>query len=626
MRWESSSRVVVADDDGEGKMSGRPVRAKSHTGPARSMLYFLHPAYLFRKPQRAAAVCIATVVFLYMLLENQTKTIEHKSQEKRIEELEAKIQMLQQQVSGEKKLIVETQGLAADEANLRNEVNHLEQLVEKQTEEAQRARLGKAPVFSPDDITHLEYMANTSDLLHPLGLSENDRRREAIVEAMRHSWDAYEKFAFGMDELMPQVGHGKNQFGGLGATIIDSLDTLWIMGLRNEFERAKQWVLNQMNVAPDMDLSVFETTIRCLGGLITAADLSGDRGFLNKAEDLAQHLLPAFDTPTGIPWNILNPHNGQGKNPGWTHLSSTLSEFGTEQLEFIGLSQRTGNNVYKDKVEHVIKYVRERDPGDGLFPLFMNPQSGSWTSRHVSFGAMGDSFFEYLLKVWIQGGRSPELDMYRDMWLKAMDNTLDALCRRSSPSNLLYICEREGSQLIHKMDHLACFFPGMLILGVYVRAPRSEEQALRYANAAQDLAHTCYLFYERQPSGLSAELYNFHEGNDFVAGAPHNLQRPETVETLFYMYRVTGNDTYREWGWRIFQAFQNHTRVPQGGYTGLRDVRQSNPVKDDTMQSFWLAETLKYFYLLFSSPDVMSLDEWVFNTEAHPLRVIPRSS
>ncbi|GFH14660.1 alpha-1,2-mannosidase, partial [Haematococcus lacustris] len=98
-----------------------------------------------------------------------------------------------------------------------------------------------------------------------------------------------------------------------------------------------------------------------------------------------------------------------------------------------------------------------------------------------------------------------------------------------------------------------------------------------------------------------------------------NWLRPEVVESLFYLYRATGDPVYREWGWNMFRAYEAFCKLPSGGYTVMERVDTVPPVPGDKMESFWLAETLKYFYLLFSEPDVIPLDQFVFNTEAHPL-------
>ena len=174
---------------------------------------------------------------------------------------------------------------------------------------------------------------------------------------------------------------------------------------------------------------------------------------------------------------------------------------------------------------------------------------------------------------------------------------------------------------VHKMDHLACFVPGMLVLG------SQGDVAERYLALAKDLSDTCVQMYAGTATGLSPELVNFRDGRDMFTNdrSAHNLLRPEAVESLFYLYRRTGDETYRAQGWAIFRAFEQHCRLA-GGYAGVRDVRVTPAVNDDTQQSFFLAETLKYLYLLFSDSDTVDLEQWVFNTEAHPLRVTRRDT
>ena len=100
------------------------------------------------------------------------------------------------------------------------------------------------------------------------------------------------------------------------------------------------------------------------------------------------------------------------------------------------------------------------------------------------------------------------------------------------------------------------------------------------------------------------------------------MLRPETAESYFIMWRVTHEDKYREWGWQMIQALDKHCKSKEiGGYSGIRDVWSQSALKDDVQQSWFLAETLKYLYLLFCDDDVISIDKWVFNTEAHPLPI-----
>ena len=142
---------------------------------------------------------------------------------------------------------------------------------------------------------------------------------------------------------------------------------------------------------------------------------------------------------------------------------------------------------------------------------------------------------------------------------------------------------------------------------------------------AKDLGHTCYQMYARMQTGLAPELARFPGGGKLAVDprATHNLLRPEAIEAIFYLWRFTKDPMYREWGWRMFVAFEKHCKVDGGGYAGLRNVQIDRPTKDDKMETFWLAETLKYFLLLFSDDSLLDLNTHVLNTEAHPLRVLP---
>ncbi|KAG2568570.1 hypothetical protein PVAP13_7NG326100 [Panicum virgatum] len=397
----------------------------------------------------------------------------------------------------------------------------------------------------------------------------NNERREKVKEAMLHAWNSYVKYAWGMDELQPQSKNGINSFGGLGATLVDSLDTLYIMGLKDEFQKARDWVAESLDFDKDYDASVFETTIRVVGGLLSAYDLSGDKVFLEKAKDITDRLLPAWETTSGIPYNRINLAHGRAHNPGWTNGDSILADSGTEQLEFIALSQRTGDPKYQQKAENVITQLQKIYPSDGLLPIYINPHSGTASYSTITFGAMGDSFYEYLLKVWIQGNKTEHVKHYRQMWETSMEGLI-SLTKKTTPSNYHYICEKNGGSLSDKMDELACFAPGMLALGASGYGPEKSEQIM---NLAKELARTCYNFYQTTPTKLAGENYFFHAGQDMSVGTSWNILRPETVESLMYLWRLTGNKTYQDWGWDIFQAFEKNSRI-ESGYVGLRDVSE----------------------------------------------------
>ena len=126
-------------------------------------------------------------------------------------------------------------------------------------------------------------------------------------------WKNYEKYAWGENELKPlsKIGHSAGIFGNkptkLGATLVDGLDTLYLMGYMDEYKRGRDWIVKNLNLNVDSEFSIFEINIRFIGGLLSLYTLTKDKVFLDKAEEIATLLLPAFDTPTGIPMALINP-------------------------------------------------------------------------------------------------------------------------------------------------------------------------------------------------------------------------------------------------------------------------------------------------------------------------------
>lgn len=209
-------------------------------------------------------------------------------------------------------------------------------------------------------------------------------RRDVVKEMAQHAWSNYVKYAWGENELMPitKAGHSAGIFGNtkVGATIIDALDLLLIMGLTDEYKKARSFVENELDFSTiNSEVSVFEFNIRFVGGLLTAYALTKDQIYLKKAEEIADKLLPAFNTPTGIPYSLINPATGESKNYNWASSSSSiLAEFGTMHLEFLYLSHITGKSIYKDKVVTVRNYLDKIEKKDGLYYNYLNPQSGRW--------------------------------------------------------------------------------------------------------------------------------------------------------------------------------------------------------------------------------------------------------
>ncbi|GKZ20563.1 mannosyl-oligosaccharide alpha-1,2-mannosidase [Aspergillus brasiliensis] len=421
---------------------------------------------------------------------------------------------------------------------------------------------------------------------------------------------------------------------GLGWIIVDSLDTLMIMNLTTRLSDAREWLHQELTYDQDQDVNTFETTIRMLGGLLSAHYLSTqlpdvssgrDSVYLSKAVDLADRLLAAYDSGSGIPYASVNLAKRKGIRSHADGGASSTAEAATVQLEMKYLSNLTGNKVYWHKAERVMEVLDSNNVQDGLVPIFVHPDTGRFRHKTIRLGSRGDSYYEYLVKQYLQTNES----IYREMWEEALTGIQKHLVVSAKHSNLQYIAELPGgigSRLSPKMDHLVCFLPGAIAIGATEGLTEAEARRTGRWNArkeeqmrlARELTKTCRAQYAVTETGLAPEIVWFEaDDSDLQPSSSSttdpprasseddiyswtkdinirlidadNFQRPETVESLFIMYRVTKDPIYRQWGWVIFKAFQKHTRVKDGeGYTSLSDVTIVPPKKRDNMESFWL--------------------------------------
>ncbi|KAK6627690.1 hypothetical protein RUM44_010169 [Polyplax serrata] len=437
-----------------------------------------------------------------------------------------------------------------------------------------------------------------------------NKRQESVVEAFKHAWKGYKTFAWGHDMLKP-LSKSYHDWFSLGLTLVDALDTMIIMNLEENFLEARDWVNQTLVFSNKKDVNLFEVTIRVLGGLLSAYHLSNDVMFLNKATDLGTRLLPCFDTVSGVPHSDVNLGTLQAHSPKWSPDSST-SEVTTIQLEFRDLSRCTGDPKFEESAAKVSAHVHQLEKTEGLVPIFINANTGNFRLYStITLGARGDSYYEYLLKQWIQTGRT--IDYLKEDYIEAINGVQKLLVRRTTNKKLVFVGEllSGGKDFKPKMDHLTCYLPGTLALGVMYGMPK------HHMDLAEELLYTCYQTYAYQPTFLAPEISYFNiqdnaQSDIYVkANDAHNLLRPEFVESLWVMYQITGNTTYQDWGWQIFQGFERYTKV-EHGYTSIGNVKSTIKTRPkDIMESFFLGETLKYLYLLFSDDrNELSLKEF----------------
>ncbi|KAK5061123.1 hypothetical protein LTR84_007665 [Exophiala bonariae] len=697
--------------------------------------------------------------------------------------------------------------------------------------------------------------------------SERLRRQTAVRESFKHAWHGYKNVSLPHDELKPISKGAGDPFNGWGATLVDSLDTLWIMGLHDEFEEAVGHVKNiDFKTTTRKDIPLFETTIRYLGGLIAAYDLSKSKHkvLLDKAVELADVLMGAFDTPNRMPIGYYNWAPSYASQPHRASTHMVLAELGSLSVEFTRLAQITKEVKYYDAVARVTNALEKWQPQTtlpGLWPLKLDasgckkpevvreastetassslvngenkdipeldepslpagrrseglsegsslskrqvrgpsrdvpdlishseeavgsgedqsegeqtkpekPVVPEWaeefndidceaqglntephaTSHTYGIGAMADSTYEYFPKQHaLLGGLNGQ---YKAMYLEAMEVVRDKLLYRpmtKEEHDILFVAKQiispkeknESKRRTTKYEgtHLGCFAGGMFALGSKMFDIPSD------MSIAEKLTNGCVWAYASTPVGVMAEEFElvpcgslnscewdqakWHKALDpqlkerFQAVELYNLQqqvlheeaianadkawadedddttlvltdpsskrkrdtesssddapektspatrdeeddddlvkvqpfvpkvplshekyvaariseerlpagytkikardyrlRPEAIESVFIMYRLTGDESWREKGWTMFNAVDRATKTDIA-HAAVKDVTSQLLEQDDTMESFWLAETLKYYYLLFSDPSLISLDEFVLNTEAHPFK------
>lgn len=491
------------------------------------------------------------------------------------------------------------------------------------------------------------------------------QRLAAVKSSFEHSWAGYKAHAWMQDELSPLDGGSAQAFGGWAATLVDTLDTLWIMGMKDEFDEAVDAAKDiDFNSTSESMLNVFETTIRYLGGFLGAYDLTGGKYpvLLQKATEVGDLLYCAFDTPNRMPvtkWYWQQALEGAQQTAGTATL---IAEIGSLTLEFTRLSQLTGNLKYYDAVKRILDEF-EKSQSDtslpGLWPTIMNAHDVTFQDNSYTLSSMADSWYEYLPKQHILlGGRDDE-DQLKNMYDFAMTTAINNIFFQPMvPDNkdilvsgAVTVDSNTRTRLSPEGQHLGCYAGGMVAIGAKI-FDKSEQM-----NTARKLVDGCIWAYDNMPSGIMPEqffmvpcemnsdcqwdekkweaavLERAQAGED---DSPRNdaqllnrtirekmlpkgfseildsryLLRPEAIESVFVLYRMTGETDLLDSAWRMFTNIERNTRTEYGNAM-ISDVKVDRSAKENKMESFWMAETLKYFYLIFSEPNVVSLDEYV---------------
>ncbi|KAJ1495828.1 glycoside hydrolase [Baffinella frigidus] len=444
----------------------------------------------------------------------------------------------------------------------------------------------------------------------PRGMSAEEAlaNRELVRDMFYHSYDNYMAHAFPRDELRPIAckGHDTHNCHGCMLTFYDALDTLAVLENRTEFRRVVDWLA--LNGAAtfnrEVTVSVFETNIRVLGSLISNHLLAEDPDLklypgykgelLTLAVDVGTRLLRAYNTPTGLPFGSVDL--SLGPRFGETPVSAT-ARGGTVLLEFILLSKLSGDKKFARAAERATKALWERRSSIGLLGSHVNVETGEWVYFDSGIGGGIDSFFEYLMKAHLLTGKALYLDMFEEGY---------AAINTHTKHNGWYVDVdmRSGQVMFPYYRSLQSFWPGLQVL--YGDLPAAEELFDRFFGIWRQY-------------GFVPEAYNVGTGQPQPGMGQYPL-RPELAESAFYLYRATGDAKYRIAGAEMIASLNTHARV-QCGYAAIENVTTKE--LRDHMDSYFIAETVKYLYLLFDdsawTTPFRDPSKYIFNTEAHLL-------
>jgi ER degradation enhancer, mannosidase alpha-like 2 len=439
-------------------------------------------------------------------------------------------------------------------------------------------------------------LAGASPWTRPVGAAQTpadqalaDRAKQELL----HAWKGYKQYASGHDELQPLTKTAKNWYGkeSLLMTPVDTLSTFVLMGLKAETAETTDYIAKNLTFDKDISVSNFEITIRLLGALVSNYQTTGDKRLLAKADELATRLLPAFKSKTGMPYRFVNLKTGAVEG-----VVSNPAEIGTLILEWGALSKLIGKPAYFDTAKRaLVELYNRRDATTGLVGQGINVETGAWTNKNSHIGGAIDSYFEYLLKCEKLFDDRECGDMYRVSIAAVNKHVAD-----ETATGLWYgrVDMTTGQRNGTNFGSLQAFLPAVLAMGGDLdRAKRLQDSAFRMWTA----------------NGIEPESFNYVTMKPVSEG--YQL-RPEIVESAYYLSHYTQDPKYLDMGRTMFADLVRHCRT-DAGYTVLKSVVTKE--KGDLQHSFLLAETLKYFYLLFN-PSALDLNAVVFNTEAHPIR------
>ncbi|KAH9855351.1 seven-hairpin glycosidase [Lenzites betulinus] len=470
--------------------------------------------------------------------------------------------------------------------------------------------------------------------------SDAAQRRQDVKNVFLESWNAYKDIAFPHDDLTPISESFTDGRNGWGASAVDALTTL--VGASVEiFEEIVNFTSHiDFTISHTTDtVSLFETTIRYLAGMLSAYELSGKKypALIKQAEILGTKMTAAFINGNKVPFGELNFNTSTP-----VIQTSNIAEAGTLTLEWSRLAKYSGNDTFRALAEGSVRQIASLTGPIPAFPAQgIDPSTGQSVGAYVTWGGGSDSYLEYLIKYARITNTNDNL--FADTWHTAVDSSIHTLLRQSTVGNHTYLADLDDSRTIrHIGSHLACFMAGNWIMGGKMLNNNT------IVNIGLQLNEGCWNTYASTATGIGPEAFgyissdgdftgsgdpgegdlSFYNRNGFyiLPGNSDYFMRPEVLESNFYAWRATGDTKFYERAVSATNSFATFLKTPTVAFAPIDDVDSTDSDFIDDMESFWFAEVLKYLYLTFDDPNRISLDNFVFNTEAHPFIAPPAKS
>lgn len=421
---------------------------------------------------------------------------------------------------------------------------------------------------------------------------------EEIIAETQRAWNAYRQYAWGYDVLRPLSKSGQNWYQEpLGISPMDAYSTLALMGLEAEAKEIEDYCL-AMDWDKDVFVQVFEVNIRILGGMLAIYDLSKNPQILEKAIDFGDRILPAFDSPTGIPYHSVNLKTGAtGGNHGEGKGNVVnVAQAATYLMEFGVLSYYSQNPVYYQAAKRATKAIFERRSEIGLPGDFIEVETGKWTNHWHYLQAGVDAYYEYMLKSSLLFP-DPEIEQ---IWKLSYAKIQEYLEEDFQGRRYYTIVDMHtGENLKRSVSLYDAFFPAVQALSGDLE------------NAEKNMASWDWLW---DKYGLLPTRYHYELDSIEYANSELN---PEIVESAYYLHQLTGKQKYMDMIRKYWKDMKACCR-DEVAFHSVEDVRSMKA--KDHLATFFYAETLKYFYLAAVNKEVFNFEDYIFNTEAHPFK------